>query len=157
MREKSLLMKKLLCLAILANSLHALSQDKIEVKERKSFLTTSLGYTYDFFVDGYVYIKEVNSIADSLSFNEDLNLSHWHNAAVDLKYTFKSDVSLSLSVERFFFTASNKEFKNIYYNDLVIDGSAGISIKDTRMYRGMLLFEFPVTRRSSCIRVAPEI
>jgi len=135
----------------------AYSQDSTASSERKGYWTTSLGYTYDFFVDGYVYVKEVHTIADSLSFNEDLNLSHWHNAALELRYTFKNDASLALSFERFLFTATNRENKNIYYNDLVIDGSAGISIKDTRMYRGMLLFEMPVTRRSSCIRVAPEI
>lgn len=148
-------MKKLLCL-LLFTSLYAYSQDEAETPVRKGYWTTSFGYTYDFFVDGYVFVKEVNSIADSLSFNEDLNQSHWHNAAVELRYTFKNDASLALSVERFFFTATHRVNKNIYYNDLVINGSAGITIKDTRMYRGMLIFEKPLTRHSSCIRAAVE-
>src|SRR6186713_2248556 len=114
-------MKKLLCLLILA-SFQAYSQDEENLPERKGYWTASLGYTYDFFVKGYVYVKEVNSIADSLSFNEELNLSHWHNGAVELKYTFKNDAALSLSFERFFFTATNTVKKNLYYNDLVIDG-----------------------------------
>ena len=156
------MMKKILCLVMLI-SINTFAQEESatapsdSVKpERKGYWSTSLGYTYDFFVDGYVYVKEVNSIADSLSFNEDLNLSHWHNAALDVKYTFKNDAALSLSVERFFFTATNRVKKNIYYNDLIINGSAGISIKGTRMYRGTLLFEKPVTKRGSCIKASIE-
>jgi hypothetical protein len=148
-------MKKNLWILILV-SLQGFSQDTTKSQERKGYWTASMGYTYDFFVDGYVYVKEVNSIADSLSFNEDLNVSHWHNAALKIKYTFKNDASLGLSVERFIFTATNRVRENIYYNDLVINGSAGISIKGTNMYRGMLLFEKPVTRRGSCIKASLE-
>jgi hypothetical protein len=151
--KKTTLMKKLLCFLMFA-SLHGYSQDEQSAPERKGYWTASLGYTYDFLVDGYVYVKEVNSIADSLSFNEELNLSHWHNAALELKYTFKNDASLGLSVERFFFTATNRVNENLYYNNLVIDGSAGISIKNTRMYRGSLIFEKPVTRRGSCVKAS---
>jgi hypothetical protein len=148
-------MKKVLSLFVLA-SLQGFSQDTTQITERKGYWTASMGYTYDFFVDGYVYVKEVNSIADSLSFNEDLNFSHWHNAALELKYTFKNDASLSLSVEKFIFTATNRIKENIYYNDLVINGKAGISIKGTNMYRGVLLFEKPVTHRGSCVRASLE-
>jgi len=152
---KRLQMKKLLCLLMLF-SLTAFAQDENVVPERKGYWSASLGYTYDFLVEGYVYVKEVNSVADSLSFNQDLNLSHWHNAALKLKYTFKNDAGLTFSVERFFFTETHKVKENIYYNDLVINGSAGISLKETQMYRGMLLFEKPVTRRGSCIRASLE-
>jgi len=128
-------MKKILCLLMFV-SLNTFAQDESPMAHtdtatqvRKGYWSASLGYTYDFLVEGYVYVKEVNSMADSLSFNEDLNLSNWHNAAIELKYNFKNDAALSLSVERFFFTATNRVNKNLYYNDLVIDGSAGISIK----------------------------
>src|SRR6187455_2301311 len=107
-------MKKLLCLLILTSS-YAYSQEQTETPERKGYWTASAGYTYDFLVDGYVFVRDVNSVADSLSFNQDMNLSHWHNLAVELKYTFKNDASLSLSVERFFFTDTHKVNKNIYY------------------------------------------
>ena len=144
-------MKKLLCLFIFAST-HSFAQEESAPAERRGFWSASVGYTYDFYVDGYVYVKEVHSAADSLSFNEDLNLSHWHNAALKLKYTFKNESALSLSFERFFFTSEHQIDKNLYYNDLVIDGSAGITIKDTRMYRGMLLYEKPVTRRGSSVK-----
>src|SRR5687768_18616646 len=89
-QEKRLLMKKILCL-LLMTSLHGYAQDIDVAQERKGYWSTSLGYTYDFFVDGFVYVKEVQSVADSLSFNEDLNLTHWHNAAVEIRRTFKNE------------------------------------------------------------------
>lgn len=148
-------MKKLLCLLLLI-SIHARAQEVNDTPERKGYWTASVGYTYDFLVDGYVYVKEVNSAADSLSFNQDLNISHWHNASIKLKYTFKNDAGLTFSVERFFFTETHSVKKNLYYNELVINGNAGITLKDSRVYRGMLLFEKPVTRRSSPIRASLE-
>ena len=125
------------------------SQDSLP---RKGYWSTSLAYTYDFYVKGFVYVKEIHSSADSISFKEDLKVSRWHNLALNIKRTFRNDASLSLSMERFLFTGVHRQPKNLHYNQLVINGNAGISIKDSKIFRALALYEAPLTKRGPALR-----
>jgi hypothetical protein len=146
--DKHFIMKKALLLLLVLAVYSSYAQEK------KGNWSVSLGYTFEPLIDGYVYVKEINSVADSLSFNEDLNVSRWHNVSVKVKKTFKSKSSLSLSFEKFFYASTNKLDKNIYYNDLVINGRAGITVSNSYIYRGLLLFEDPVTKWDAKLRLS---
>jgi len=141
-------MKKTIMFLILGLSMEAFAQEK------KGSWAVSLGYAFEPLIDGYVYVQEIGSIADSLSFNEDLNVSRWHNLAVKVRKSFRSNSSISLSFEKFFYASTNTLNRNIYYNELVINGRAGISVNESYIYRGLLLFEDPVTKWESKIRLS---
>ena len=141
-------MRIITCCLLLLVTLNAAGQEN-----RRSW-STSIGYTYEPYIDGYVFVKEINSAADSLSFKEDLNVSRWHNVALKVSKTFKNYSSLSLSVERFFYSSTNKLNRNIYHNDLVLDGQAGVSTKGSYIMRGLLLFEDPITKYDAKFRIS---
>lgn len=141
-------MKKLLTLLFCIAGLHSFAQ------ETKGTWAVSAGYIFEPLIDGYVYVQELGTAADSLSFNEDLGVSRWHNVSLKVRRTFKNHSSISISAERFFYSATKKTNRNIYFNELVINGRAGITVDDSYINRGLLMFEDPITKWDAKLRIS---
>ena len=116
--------------------------------------SVSAGYTYERLLEGYVFVKGVNTAADTLSFGQDLNINSWHHVFLGVKKTFGNRLELILSAERFFYASTAGSEKDIYHNDLVLDGRAGVSTGGSRVWRGLLLLEGPVSRQSAPLRLS---
>ena len=136
-------MKRNFVLLFTCYALTSLAQDLSENKSQQS-LQVSVSYDHDFFVNGYVQVRELEYEGEKLSLNSDFGMNGWNSATAAMSFTFKNFSSLSASYQYYFFSGSNLLNKDFWFNGTHVDGDSGISVNKTRLSKIEVAFEKPV-------------
>ena len=130
-------------------AINVYAQDEANKEPERGYFSITLNGTHDFLVGGYVYIQESYLPADTLSFNQGLNMSKWNSTAATLSYTYKSRSSINLSAEDFFFDGAVRPKRVVFYNSLVLNGYQDMTIDNSKLFRVQFKYQHPLTKSTS--------
>lgn len=98
-------------------------------------------FNHDFFIGGYVRVRELKSDGDKLSLGNDLGMKDWNSASLEIARFFKNHSGVRASFEYFIFNGSSIINRDIWFNATHLKGSDGLSIYQTQQFRGQLCYE----------------
>lgn len=100
-------------------------------------------FNHDFFIGGYVRVRELQSDGDKLSLGNDLGMKDWNSASLEIVRFFRNHSGVRASFEYFIFNGSSIINRDIWFNATHLKGSDGLSIYQTQQFRGQLCYERP--------------
>jgi hypothetical protein len=118
-----------------------------QVPQNDSLLSrfqVSLGYDRDFFINGYVQVRENQFDGTHLSLHHDLGMKTWSNISLELSYTFRNRSSIRALFEYFFFYGNSILDNNIWFNATNLNGQNGVSIGKTQLFESRIFWIKPV-------------
>jgi hypothetical protein len=110
----------------------------------KSSWKAEVAFDHAFHTAGYVQVREFQYDGTRLSLGKDLGMKTWNSASVQLIRNFRNLSSLTVSCEYFFFHGSSVIDGNVWFNSTNLDGSAGLSINQTNLYRVQIYWNKPI-------------